>query len=560
MTYTADPDPYPRRPRRSVRRPSVGRHVVRPSSGGPYSVRARACRSLPSLLRETGGRYDDTTPEVPPALARLLDVPVPDDPTDPALSDDDRDTHPFGLPVLSEVPQLAMLLQDLRKVDRLLSEAVDAIILLEDSGLAEATTGMGVETWMSLVGRRTSTDTRMLRTTAAVMRRIPTLHEAFRTGAVSWAQVRSVVLTVRPLPTHLDDRVDAAVAEALAGTGEAEPNALTRTIRWHLDAIDPAEVESGEAEAERAEYLAMQPRIDGTGGRFWGELGPVNFALLDAAVNTGPSVERPEDADDADDTGAAGANPASGGTAPMPVAAAGRARLHRLIDHLERSLNLTSTPGRPGEPTTSPSTSTDPSASRRSSSGPSPSGPMGSRMQLLLRTNLATLLDRDQTPSWLLITLLGGHVRVSAETARRLIDERGADLRTVILDDTGSVVGVGRRARIAPDWLKDATLALHDTCTTPGCDAAARNSQADHARPWNPARPQDSPGSTDIDQLGPGCSRHNLTKERDGWVVTQRADGTRRWHHPRSGLTTTTRPVTPPPPATGDTSTDPPYP
>lgn len=546
MSYTAAPTPSPHRPLRSDRRHADGRYA-----DGRHADGARARGSHPDVVREIGGHYDSTAPDVPPALARLLDVPMPDDPSDPALTDPDRDAHPFGLPVLSEVPQLAMLLQDLRKVDRLLSDVVDAIMLLEETGLAEATTGIGVNTWLSIVGRRTGADTRMLRTTAAVMRRIPTLHGAFRTGAVSWAQVRSVVLAVRPLPSHLDARMDAAVGDALAGAGEAEPDALTRTIRWHLDAIDPTEVERGEKEAERAEYLAMQPRMDGTGGRIWGDLGPVNFALLDAAVNTGPSGEQ------IDDAGAAGANPTSGSAAPTPVAAAGRARLHRLMDHLERSLNLTSAPDRAGKPTTSSSTSggPSPSASPRSSSGP-----MGSRMQLLLRADLATLLDRDQTPPWLLTTVLGGHVRVSAETARRLIDERGADLRTVILDDTGSVVGVGRRARIATDWLKDATLALHETCTTPGCDVAARHSETDHAQPWHPTRPQDSPGRTDVDQLGPGCSRHNLTKERDGWVVTQRADGTRRWHHPRSGLTTTTRPVRVTPPPRGDTATDPPEP
>jgi len=530
MTFTANPTSTSAAP--TTERPTS------PRAGGVRGTRR------PSLARETRGRYDATPPEPsptaaadpPPALARLHDLPVPDDPTDPALTDEDLEAHPFGLPVLSEVPQLAMLLQDLRKVDRLLADAIDAILLLEDTGLAEATTGVGLDTWLSIVGRRTGADTRMLRTAAGIMRRIPTLHGAFRTGAVSWAQVRSVVLAVRPLPGHLDARVDAAIGDALASSHrnghQVEPDALTRTIRWHLAAIDPTEVEDGEVEAERAEYLALQPRLDGTGGRFWGELGPTNFALLDAAVNLGRS-----DAG-TDDHGAIRTPGVSGDSAPTPVAAAGRARLHRLIDHLERSLSLElgSDPDHPGAPTIS--------------------GPMRSRVQLLLRADLSTLLDRDQTPAWLLTTLLGGHVRVAATTARRLIDERGADLRTIILDDTGSVVGVGRRARIGPDWLKDTTLALHDTCTSPGCDVAARVCETDHARSWHPSRPQDAPGLTDIDQLAPSCSRHNLTKERQGWVVTQRADGTRRWHHPRSGLTTTTVPIRGHPPSDRPPSVD----
>jgi hypothetical protein len=477
------------------------------------------------LAREEGAVYgwsdsgsgSGSGPEVePPALARLADLPIPVDAMEPVADDlDDRD-HPFGLPVLSEVPQLVAVLRDLRQVDRLLSAVVDGLMTLQDTGLAEATTGLGLDDWLTVVGRRTGTDIRMLHTTAATMRRVPSLHAAFQAGEVSWAQVRSVVLAARPLPRHLDDRIDAAVAYALAGATDAEPNALTRAIRWHLAAIDPTGTEQDEREATREEYLAMQPRLDGTGGRFWGELGPVNWAILDAAVNAGTF-----DGGDHPDDDQGGTGPARDGEHPIRIA--GRTRLRRLIDHLERSLTIALSPGA--------------SAVRGSASGA-----MRSRMQLLLRTDLATLLDREQTPPWLLTTLLGGHVRVTADTARTLVDQRGADLRTVIIDDTGAVVGVGRRARIAPDWLTDATLALHTTCTQPACEAAARSGETDHARPWHPARPGDPHGRTDIDQLAPGCARHNHDKERDGWIVTQRSDGVRRWHHPRAGLNTTTLP------------------
>jgi hypothetical protein len=504
-----------------------------PSRGVPMRPHAwRSFQNRPVLAPEAHDPYgEEPLSEIPPSLARLLDLPAPDDPTGPAITDDDRDAHPFGLPVLSEVPQLATMLQDLRQVDRLLSGVVDAILLLEDEGLAEAMTGLGIDTWLSIIGRRTGADTRMLRTTALTMRRVPTLHGAFQSGAVSWAQVRSVVLAVRPFPRTLDGRIDAAIADALNNSGaDAEPDALTRTIRWHLAAIDPADTEADEREATDAEYLALQPRLDGTGGRFWGDLGPTNFAILDAALGAAAFPRAPGE-------------PTGNETDGHTVRVAGRERLRRLIDHLDRSMSAELAGDRAG-------------SSRQAAT----SGPMRSRAQLLLRADLSTLLDRDQTPAWLLTTLLGGNVRVTAATARKLIDERGADLRTVILDDTGSVVGVGRRARIAPGWLKDATLALHDTCATPGCQAGARRCETDHARPWHPARPGDPPGQSDIDQLAPGCSQHNQTKERDGWIVTQRADGTRRWHHPRTGLTTRTLPVPhrPPIPGSGRPAPSPP--
>jgi hypothetical protein len=169
--------------------------------------------------------------------------------------------------------------------------------------------------------------------------------------------------------------------------------------------------------------------------------------------------------------------------------------------------------------------------------------------QLLVRVGLGTLLDRDALPASLLTTLTGGRMWVDAPTARRLADERGADLRAVVVDDTGAVVGVGRRTRVAPGWLRDAALALHDTCTEPGCQVAARVCELDHATPWYPADPVTVPGRTDVGNVGPLCGTANHAKEREGWSVRQHRDGTRSWHHARSGLTTRTHPATwrPPP-------------
>ncbi|GGI08562.1 HNH endonuclease signature motif containing protein [Egicoccus halophilus] len=165
-------------------------------------------------------------------------------------------------------------------------------------------------------------------------------------------------------------------------------------------------------------------------------------------------------------------------------------------------------------------------------------------MRLLLRAELDTLCDRRQTPAQLLTRLAGGRMTLTATAARRLIDERGAELRTIVLDTTGNVVGVGRRTRIPPGWLTDAVLAVHDTCTEPGCNIAATACDLDHATPWHPTRPDHPPGTTDIDNLAPLCRTANRTKEPDGWSATQTPDGTRRWHHPRTRLTIDTLPAT----------------
>ncbi|MFU8840644.1 MAG: HNH endonuclease signature motif containing protein [Nitriliruptoraceae bacterium] len=442
---------------------------------------------------------------------------------DPAPRDDGP---PFGLPVLAELPALGTVLEQLRHADQLIARALEGILLLQDHADVAATTGVGLESWLTTIARRTRTDARMLLAAAEMLRRLPSLRAAFQQGQASWAQVRAVALKARPLPSALDDRVDAAVAAALDGAGGAEPDALTRVIAWSLAALHPERTTRVERTETAQEFLALQPRLDGSGGRLWGELGATSWAVLDAALH--PAGGEPgtgaagDDAPTAAPDGREQQARADDADEPsVPPDVTGRHRARRLVALLESTL-----PGATGDAT----------ASRGAAAG--------SRPQLLLRADLDTLLGREETPATLLTTLLGGHVHVSANTARRMLDERGADLRTVVLDDTGSVVGVGRRHRLAPGWLSDAVLALHDTCSAPGCLAAARGADLDHAQPWWPTRPEDVPGTTDVRQLAPLCPVHNRGKERDGWTVEQTADGRRRWIHARSGLTTDTLPAT----------------
>jgi hypothetical protein len=141
-------------------------------------------------------------------------------------------------------------------------------------------------------------------------------------------------------------------------------------------------------------------------------------------------------------------------------------------------------------------------------------------------------------------------LRLTTAAARRLLDHRGAELRTVIVDH-GQVLGVGRASRVPPGWLRDATLAVHSTCTGPLCDRPALGADLDHARPWHPTHPDQLPGGTDVDNLGPLCGATNRTKEAAGWHARQHRDGQRTWTHPRTGLQITSLPTTWRPPPTG---------
>jgi hypothetical protein len=419
--------------------------------------------------------------------------------------------------LLEDAPELAAVLQLARGIDRSVASMVEGLMTLLRSDEAERATGVPLEQWLAIIGRRTGADRRMLFTTCEVLDRLPTLRMAFlHNGTVSWAQTRVVVLKVCRVPHHLDDRIDAALGPVIRGVADADPDALGRAVDWALGSIDGATPAARGLTPSPEQFFAMQPRLDGSGGRVWGEFGALGFATLDAALNVdaAPPAGRTRDAF---------------GSSPDPEASqrlavrAGVTRAQRLLDLVEQRTTAS------GE-------------SDRTDCGPP--GRSGRRPQLLVRIGLNTLLDRDQIPAQLLTTLTGGRLWADAATIRELVALRGADLRTVVLDDTGAVVGVGRRTRVAPDWLADATLAVHDTCSAPGCRVAARVCDLDHAVPWASRSASASRAGTDVRNLAPLCAADNHRKESAGWTAGQDRDGCRTWHHVRSGLSTRTVPGT----------------
>ncbi len=538
-------------------------------------------------------------------------VPLPDPPARgvacPMLTAwQDPDQPPVDLTVINEHPALAELILWLRQIDVLTAQCVQRLGDLDQNDQVTAATGVSLTAWLSGYGRRTSGDIRMLRAAVRHLARVPSLSAAFDAGQVSWAQVRAVVLQIQRLPARFDDVIDQAVGQAIQGAAGAQPNAIVHTISRHVDALR-AQHDTGRPQPQTSRnFMGMQPFADATGGRFFGEVDAEGWALLDAALNRHlppPAASR---------QGFAG-DPTRDQHPHDPHRAAhdtGRHRLQRLLTILDHTLTGPDTDthtdthaghhdhdhdqyhdhgddghddsdngGHRGEDDSRPDGSghhDHGDGGGGGGGGVGRSGRVGdhpdlagwwaaqrrSRPQLIVRAELDTLLDRSQTPAALLTTLLGGQVTLTAHAARTLIDTRGADLRTIILDDTGAVVGIARRNRIPPGWLRDATLALHDTCSAPTCTTPALVCDTDHATPWHPARPDDPKGRTDIDQLAPLCRRDNAAKERDGWRATQQANGVRRWQHQASGYAMRTLPATwqPPTPSSSPPpdATDPP--
>jgi hypothetical protein len=450
-------------------------------------------------------RAADPAPEVP-AGAATTDAPA----SAPA---------PFGLPVLAELPELAGVLRELVAADEAALRAVGGLASLLADDEVVTVSGVSVEEWIGIVAHHTRMDRRLLLRTARLLGRFPTLHGAVRGLQLSWSQLRGLALALRDCPTVLDGKVDAFLAQLLPHLEGTDPDAVISQVQRAV-AEWTAELAPETDEPEARNYLHLQPRLDGTGGRFSGELDAVGLAIVDdATAPTRRQLDHP------------------GGT--------GGARADNLLTRLTHTCT----------PMDAPADDTEDADAGWSAPTPDPvgdGGPAGGALpavKLLLRCDYAELLDATRTPADLLTRLVGGSLRLTSAAARRLLDQRGAELRTVIVDH-GQVLGVGRTSRVPPGWLRDATLAVHDTCTGPLCDRPALGADLDHARPWHPTHPSELPGGTDVDNLGPLCSATNRAKETAGWRATQHRDGRRTWTHPRTGLKITSLPTTwrPPPP------------
>jgi hypothetical protein len=437
---------------------------------------------------------------------------------------------PLGLPVLAETPTLTRMLTRLADVDRTMRAALLDLATLLDSDEVPYTTGIGLETWLGTIGRHTRMDRRFLLRTARLLTRFPALTTAVGDARMSWPQLRGVALVLRDLPPGNDDRADALLARLVdALPDDTDPDVLLQQLR---DAIVRwRDEDRPTAEPPASDRLHLQPTLDGTGGTITGEFQGAAFAILDDA--TAPRADQLD----------------------HPGGIAG-ARAANLLAHLfptaPRATDPDTDPGNAADrASATASTTTGTAADGPLDHGDGPSTPSVPPVQLVGRLELDTACDVDRVPLELLTRLIGGKLHLTSHAARRLLDTHGATLRTVLVDH-GAVVGVGRATRVPPGWLLDALRAIHDTCTGPLCDRPARGAHADHAHPWWPTGPDQPNGRTDIDDLGPLCPTTNRTKEAAGWLATQTTDGVRRWHHPRTGLTTTSIPATWEPPSPSD--------
>ena len=511
----------------TFRRPSPGSRCGRHRSAGLSIAAERQGGYDPAAGQHGSGQGADR---------RAGDATGAEDDVGPAALADDVESAddtgaPLGLPVLAELPELASVLARVREADRCLVDAVLTLRRLLADGSVEATTGVGIEHWLAATARMAGIDRRMLRRMCRLLERLPALADGAADGKVSFTQLRALTLELSGAsraPLAVDVRLDewlAATIEELPD--DTDPDVLVKQAARAADELAPEVLDLEAADVSRYQRgLVIQPFLDGTGGTFQGVEDAAGLALLDAATapqraqldnvararadnlrarlvagHTRPSLPSTASTADTDGTGDADGTSAGGADLAEYVAHLGdEVDVAALIEAL-----------------------------------PVP--------QMLLRWEFDGLSNARRVPAEILTRLVGGRLRLTSEYARRLIEARGAEVRTVIVDD-GEVVGVGRASRVPPGWLREATLAIHETCTEPLCDRPALGADTDHATPWSPQGDGRPAGHTDLDNLGPLCARTNRDKRASGWTSHQTPRAGRTWRHERTGLSITTLPGT----------------
>ncbi len=386
--------------------------------------------------------------------------------------------------------------------DRMMGRAAMLLVEVRDAdGIHDRLGGMTLQVWLEHVCRIPGTDARALLRAADVLERMPSLLVGLCDGWVSWLQVAAICRAARRIAVSRLTELDDLVSAAMIDMGSFEPDAIVEDVWQWVDAAQPSRLERAEKAAEQAQFVSLQPRLFG-GGSFVGDLGTVGFATFAEALDAGllPPSMAPEDlaqldADEVDDL-----------FDSLDDQRRSHTRLHgaqmarRLVDLCERSLA---------------GSVTEADAPR-------------ARPLLLATIGLEALLDATRTPGWLLHTLAGGRMKVSAGALQRLVDDRGADLRGVVLDDCGEVVGVGRRTQVPPQWLRQAIWTRDLAVRDPDGSCPVRRADLDHVTEW-------PDGATDVANLHPLGRRWHNHKTSKAWTVTRGDDGSTTWRHRRHG-------------------------
>ena len=112
---------------------------------------------------------------------------------------------------------------------------------------------------------------------------------------------------------------------------------------------------------------------------------------------------------------------------------------------------------------------------------------------------------------------------IQPQVAQRLLCN--GRLQTLLEDETGNVVGLGRTSREPSAWMLRQIRYRDRECRFPGC-GARRFNEAHHIVWWRHG------GRTDLDDLLLICSFHHRLVHELGWSIRRETDGEITWFHP----------------------------
>jgi hypothetical protein len=198
----------------------------------------------------------------------------------------------------SDASAVDTLITTLRAADALTAIATALLARLAPRGEIERATGLPTAMLLGLAARRPRWEAGALIEAAGALRAMPATAEAFARGALSWAQVRAIVRSVKHLDAAGRAAVDGIVGSELDRHPDAEPEYVLDQVDDEVARLRPDRESRREDRVIERSFLSIQPRLDGQGGSLYGEVDGQGFATILEAVDV--AAPRPADPDDVD--------------------------------------------------------------------------------------------------------------------------------------------------------------------------------------------------------------------------------------------------------------------
>ena len=131
------------------------------------------------------------------------------------------------------------------------------------------------------------------------------------------------------------------------------------------------------------------------------------------------------------------------------------------------------------------------------------------RATIVVHIEAAALLSDDGAAA------LEGGCELAPETVRRLACEASIQ---VVTSHNGKSIGVGRKTRTPPPWLRRLVVKRDGCCRFPGCERR-RHVHTHHVRHWT------REGPTDLDNLALLCGFHHQSVHEGGWDIRGNPNG-----------------------------------